>query len=118
MTMGRIELCGMKFFARHGCLESEREQGNEFTVDFSCEYDTSYAERSDDLCDTLDYSRVYAVVARQMAVPSMLLENVTCRIADAIHEELPEIEHFQITVSKKNPPVGGECEWARITLRR
>ena len=57
--MGRIELCGMKFFARHGCLESEREQGNEFTVDFACDYDTSFAERSDDLSDTLDYSRVF-----------------------------------------------------------
>lgn len=116
--MGRIELCGMKFFARHGCLESEREQGNEFTVDFACEYDTSYAERSDCLDDTLDYSRVYAVVAEQMAAPSNLLENVACRIADALQEELPETGHFSITVSKKNPPVGGECEWARITLER
>ena len=116
--MGRIELCGMKFFARHGCLESEREQGNEFTVDFACDYDTSVAECSDELDDTLDYSRVYAVVAGQMEIPSNLLEHVACRIADALEEELPELDHFQITVSKKNPPVGGECEWARITLKR
>ena len=116
--MGKIELTGMKFFARHGCLESERELGNEFLVDFSCEFDTSYAERSDDLADTLDYSLVYGIVARQMEIPSMLLEHVACRIADALEEELPDLKHFELRVSKKNPPVGGDCEWARITLKR
>ena len=115
---GKIELIGMKFFARHGCLESERRDGNEFRVDFACEYDTSSAELTDELEDTLDYSLVYAIVAREMAVPSRLLEHVAGRIADALQAEIPGLEHFEISVYKKNPPVGGECEWAKVSTRR
>ncbi len=115
---GRIELLGMRFFARHGCLESERLEGNEFKVDFSCEYDISAAELTDELADTLDYSRVYAIVAREMDIPSRLLEHVAGRIADAIQAEFPELEHFEISVYKKNPPVEGECKWAKVSTRR
>ena len=115
---GRIELLGMKFFARHGCLESERQNGNEFLVDFACDCDTSEAELTDELGDTLDYSQVYSVVAREMAVPSRLLEHVAGRIADALQAEIPDLGHFEISVYKKKPPVGGECEWAKVTTRR
>ena len=108
----------MCFFARHGCLERERLDGNSFKVDFACDWDTSAAESSDDLADTLDYSRVYGVISRQMETPSMLLEHVAGRIADALVEEIPELEHFEISVYKKNPPVGGECEWAKVSIRR
>lgn len=118
MMSGRIELQGMHFFARHGCLESELVNGNEFRVDFECDYDFSRAAQSDNLEDTLDYSKVYAVVARQMAVPSKLLEHVAARIANALQSELPELEHFEICVSKKNPPVGGNCEWAKVRIKR
>lgn len=32
--LGAIELTGMEFHAYHGCLESERTEGNTFIVDF------------------------------------------------------------------------------------
>ena len=116
--MSRLELTGMRFYAFHGCLESERRIGTEYLVDFACELDTSLAEKSDELGHTLDYSLVRAIVAREMAVPSNLIEHVAGRIADALQAEIPGLEHFEVTVSKKNPPVGGECQWARITVRR
>lgn len=115
---GKIELIGMSFFARHGCLESERRDGNRFVVDFSCECDTYAAGQSDDLADTIDYSRVYAIVAREMAVPSRLLEHVAGRIADALLAEIPGLEHFEISISKENPPVGGDCKWAKVSIKR
>lgn len=118
MKKGKIELCGMKFHARHGCLESERILGNEFIVDFSCELDLEAAGISDDLRDTLDYSRVYALIEEEMQVPSNLLEHVATRIADRIANELCLEGNFEVRVSKKNPPVGGECEWARVSVRR
>lgn len=114
----RLELTGMRFYAYHGCLESERREGAEYMVDFRCTLDTAAAEQSDDLADTLDYSRIYAIAAQQMAVPSNLLEHVAGRIADAIAAEFPALEGFEVSVSKKNPPVGGECEWAKITVKR
>lgn len=115
---GKIELLGMHFFARHGCFESERLEGNEFVVDFTCEYDIYHAGHSDELIDTIDYGKVYSIIAREMETPSNLLEHVVCRLADALQEELIDLKHFCITVSKKNPPVGGDCEWAKVSLTR
>lgn len=113
---GSIELIGMEFFARHGCLESERKDGNTFMVDLSVEYDISAAAGSDDLADTLNYARVYDIVSGQMDIPSNLLENVAARIAYAIKDEFPQTGRIRVSVSKKNPPVSGPVEWSRVSV--
>ena len=111
-----LELDGMEFHAYHGCLEEERCAGNTFVVDFKGQFPMEAAASSDRLEDSVDYSRIYDVIAAQMAVPSNLLENVAGRIVEAISEALPEIQHFTVRVSKKRPPVNGICEWSRVTL--
>ena len=113
---GIIELDGMEFHAYHGCLEKERKEGNTFLVDFHAETELKKAVKSDDLKDTIDYGRIYDIVAEQMAVPSNLLENVAGRIVDAIRKEFKEILFLKIRVSKKNPPVNGVCAWSRVTV--
>lgn len=116
MTKGKIELCSMKFFARHGCLEKERIDGNEFVVDFSCHCALDKACRSDSLSDTIDYGRIYSIVSAQMERPSNLLENVAWRIIQAVKQEFPQLKDICVSVSKKNPPVGGECEWSKVSI--
>ena len=81
---GKVELSGMEFHAFHGCFESERREGNLFKVDLSFRYDVSAAAQSDDLEAAVDYGAVYDVVAREMAIPSNLLENVAWRIREAV----------------------------------
>lgn len=114
----KIELEGMHFRAYHGCLESERLNGNDFTVDFSAEYDFSAAAQSDKLEDTLNYAAIYDLVKREMAVPSDLLEHVAGRIVRAIEEVFPDLEHFTVSVSKKNPPVDGPCDLSRVSISK
>ena len=113
---GIIELLGMHFTAFHGCLEEEKEWGNEFSVDFRCRYDIRQAALEDDLSLTLDYSKIYDIVAGQMSQPSNLLENVAARIFDAILEAHPEIEEMEVKVTKFNPPVNGSTDSASVTL--
>ena len=108
----------MYFRARHGCLESELRDGGDFFVDFSADWDISRAAESDCLGDTLDYSRVYEIVAGCMEPPCKLLEALIARIAAALEQDFPDLEHYTLKVSKKNPPVGGECEWASVTLEK
>lgn len=112
---GIIELVGMEFHANHGCLEQERKEGNTFLVDFRGMVDIKKAARTDDLSYTADYGKVYDIIAREMAVPSNLLENVAGRIVDSIVREIPMLFHVMVRVSKKNPPVGGTCSWSRVT---
>jgi len=114
---GIIELLGMEFYAFHGCLEEEKDSGNDFTVDFRCRYPIKEAAQDDDLEKTLDYSHLYWIIAEQMRQPSDLLENVAARIFDAILEAYPEIVELELRVAKLNPPVGGPAKCAAVTLK-
>lgn len=111
-----VELCGMEFFARHGCLESERLNGNRFVVDVRFSYDAASAAQNDSLEDAIDYSRIYDIVSREMAVSSNLLENVAWRIRRAILSEISGVEDLSVCIAKKNPPVAGPAEWSKVTL--
>lgn len=113
---GTIELTGMTFHSKIGCLDSEKELGNTMMVDFCCRYDFSQAGQTDSLEDTLDYSDIYGIVAAQMEKECNLLENAACRIADSIRDKHPELEHFSVKVSKKNPPVNGQAEWSAVSV--
>ena len=115
---GYIELTGMKFHAPVGCLRKEKAEGNDIVVDFRCSYDISAAAASDRLEDTLDYSEIYRITEKEVCRPANLLENVAGRIAAAIEEKHPELEHFTLKVSKKNPPVEGEAEYSAVELEK
>ena len=117
MTNGIIELDQMKFWAFHGCLETERKKGNLFLVDFKGETDITKASQSDNLEDTVNYARIYDIVKAEMEIPSDLLEHVAGRIQRAIAAEFPEFERFSVRVSKHNPPVEGPVEWSRFTIK-
>lgn len=128
--LGKIILSGMEFKAYHGVMEAERLLGNTFRVDLEASLDLSKAAASDALEDTVNYAEIYAIVAREMAIPSKLLENVAGRILEAVKAAFPEIAAMKVVVSKKNPPVLGEfpvkeqetplngvpCEWSRVEL--
>ena len=114
--IGIIELEEMRFWAFHGCLESERRNGNLFLVDFRGELDMRKAAGSDNLEDTVNYGLVYDLVKEEMSVPSDLLENVAGRIVRRIAEKFPEFVRFSVRVSKRRPPVEGPVQWSRVTL--
>ena len=114
--IGIIELEEMRFWAYHGCLESERRNGNLFLVDFRGELDMRKAAESDNLEDTVNYGLVYDLVKEEMSMPSDLLENVAGRIVRRIAEKFPEFVRFSVRVSKRRPPVEGPVQWSRVTL--
>lgn len=113
-TMVRLE--GMEFRAFHGCLDSERTEGNRFRVDVAYDYDLSAAAISDDIADAVDYSAIYGIVKREMGRRANLLEKVACRIAEAIKKDFPKILSGSVTVTKFNPPVGGPVESSSVTI--
>lgn len=114
-SLGAIELIGMEFHAHHGCLKEEKTEGNTFIVDFLGHTGIRKAAKSDSLEDTIDYSRIYGIIAREMEKPSDLLEAVAGRIVDSLAREAGDLVFIQVRVAKKNPPVGGKCAWSRVT---
>lgn len=114
--MARIAIHDMRFYAHHGCFEQERVIGTHFRVDLQFETDTSRAEMSDNIADTVSYLDVYQTVKRQMQTPSRLLEHVARRIGEAVMGEYPSVDEVTVKVYKLNPPLGGPMDSVSVEL--
>ena len=101
---------GMEFFAFHGCFKEEQIIGTKFIVDLHVETDTSVAEESDHLRDTIDYGGLYQCVKSEMEKKSHLLEHLARRILKAVQADFPAIGSIQLKISKINPPMGGKMQ--------
>ena len=115
--MGKIALEGLTFKAYHGYYDEEREIGNQFEVNISVKTDFKAASKEDDLTATVDYEQLYAIVKDEMAQPSKLLEHVVERITSRVMQEIPAAMQVNVSLSKFNPPIGGPCRAATISLK-
>ena len=114
--MSFITIDNMEFLAFHGCFEEERAIGTRFRVGLRMKVDTSRAQQSDNIDDTVNYQEVYQVVKREMMVSSHLLEHVAQRIGAAVKEAFPAVESLWVTVSKLNPPLGGQMDSVSVEV--
>lgn len=117
MTTGKIALEGLEFHAFHGVYPHERESGNWFEADIAVE--TALHESvDDDLSRTVNYETLYQFVKEEMEKPSRLLETVAEKIVERVLHELPSVEKVEVKIAKINPPIGGKCKRASLTLIR
>lgn len=116
--MGQIALEGLEFFAFHGYYDEEQKIGNKYGVDLYIKSNLLAAGESDKLQATVNYEVLYRLVVEEMRAPARLLEHVAHRVLDRIMAELPHVRKVKINVSKFNPPLGGICHHARVTLVR
>ena len=113
-----IELNSMKFYAYHGISLQETKVGNYFIVNVAYACPSEKACLHDDLSDTVSYADVYNVIKSEMERPSKLLEHITERISKALKSEFPQLSYLKISVSKMNPPLGGEVQSASVTIEK
>ncbi len=114
--MSVISIEGMEFFAYHGCFKEEQVIGTKFLIDLFLETDTTEAEKTDNLHDTVNYQLVYQLVKKEMETTSKLLEHVGRRVLDRIQKEFPEVTHARIKIRKLNPPLGGKMDFVSLEL--
>ena len=114
--MAWIALEQREFWAYHGCFTEEQVIGTRFMIDLYIETDTSKAELSDDLNDTINYQSVYKVVKNEMQIPSKLLEHLGRRILTSVFTRFPKISYAKIKISKLNPALGGKIGSVSVNL--
>lgn len=114
--MSCIELKDIRIYAHHGCLSEEEKIGSQYLVDLIVACDLTKASKTDALEDTIDYVRLHAIVKEQMAVRAKLLETVGDRIINAILTTFSGISSVRVTVSKLNPPIGGDVKQVSVTM--
>lgn len=115
--MGKVKVENIRVYAYHGCLQEETQIGSDYRVDVSVNADLSKASVSDALSDTVDYVHINQIVKEEMNIPSKLLEHVVQRILTRIFRELKTVTNASVSVSKINPPIGGDVEMVTVRLR-
>ena len=108
--MGIIKVENIRVYAYHGCLSEETVIGSDYRVDMSVEADLEKSSVTDDLKDTVDYVTLNAIVVEEMGIPSKLLEAVAKRITNRVFENCKSVSSVSVSVSKINPPIGGDVE--------
>jgi dihydroneopterin aldolase len=115
----RISLLGLRVFGRHGVLDHERRDGQEFVVDAVLWVDTRPAAATDDLSLTVDYAgvadRLAAVVSGE---PVALIETLAARLATACLSAHEAVHDVEITVHKPHAPLIQSLRDVTVTIRR
>ena len=114
--MGSISLNNIRVHANHGCLREEGLIGSDYRVDMVVRADLSKPSLSDKLSETVDYVHLNNIVKEEMAIRSKLLEHVAQRISTRILTELEMVDKVEISVSKINPPIGGDVESVSVKI--
>jgi len=115
---GKVALEGLEFHAYHGVYPHERSSGNKFEVDVTVDTEFSESAFHDDLSGTINYEDMYAIVKDEMAKPSKLLETVCHAIAKKTLDTFIEAIVVEVRISKFNPPIGGVCKKATVTVNQ
>ena len=116
--MASISVLGIRVYAYHGCLPEETKIGSDYEVNVVLDYDIKQSSDSDDLQHTVDYVSINAIVKKEMARPSKLLEHVVARILAKIIEKHPNISSVEVSVAKQNPPINGDVREVVIKDKR
>lgn len=114
--MGIIKVENIRVFAHHGCLKEETKIGSDYRVDLEIKANLQPSAKTDNLSDTVDYVFLNKVVREEMAKPNHLLETVARRILNRIFNEDKLIKKATVSVSKINPPIGGDVEMVTIKM--
>ena len=118
MANGTVKLVNAVFYAHHGVMQEEHRIGGRYEVDVAMTLDFEEAARTDDLVHTVDYDRVYQLV-QEIVVRNRfyLIEKLAVLIAREIRGAYPLLNNIEVTVRKRNPPVGGAVDYAEATYR-
>ncbi|WP_249999769.1 dihydroneopterin aldolase [Actinoplanes sp. M2I2] len=115
---GQITLTGLRVRGRHGVLDFEREQGQDFLIDVRLELDLAPAAASDDVADTVHYGELAGRLAEIVGgEPVNLIETLADRLVTACLADA-RVAAAEVTVHKPQAPIPLEFADVAVTLRR
>jgi dihydroneopterin aldolase len=109
----------MKFFGYHGVYLQEQSEGQDFIIDVEMHLDLRKPGNTDNLEDTIDYSKVYDLIGQISKGNKFRLVE---RLADVISREIlsryKEISEITVCVKKPEAPINGEFDWVGVEIER
>ena len=109
----------MSFYGYHGVHEHERIRGQRYLVDIEVGTDTTIPAKSDDLLDTVNYSKLFDIVKNIVEGPSHnLIESLASDIASAVLS-IKNVSSITVRVKKLEPPIANAIlDYASVEITR
>ena len=102
-----ISLKGIAGFGYHGVMPEERKEGQYFYVDV--DLSTNLNELSDDLKNTIDYSKAVEIVIQVITgEPVNLIETLAKSISEKVLDFDNKISEVKVSVHKPSAPVSAQ----------
>jgi dihydroneopterin aldolase len=104
--LNRIFIKGLQIFAFHGVNPAEKHDGQNFILDLTLWVDTTRAQLSDDLQDTVNYAAVRKTVSAAMTEQSYdLIERAARVVAERVLAEHPAVQKIEVLLKKPEAPM-------------
>lgn len=117
LIMGIIKLNNIRTFSFHGCMDEEAKIGSDYRIDVVAKGDFTKAAVTDELEYAIDYVHLNKIVKEEMDKRAKLLETVCQRIIDRVFVEIRMVNEVKVSVSKINPPIGGDVEYVTVEMQ-
>ena len=113
-----IRITGLELFGHHGVFDFEKHDGQRFVVDLTVWLDTDGASDSDNLAQTLDYSKLVNKVAGVVqGEPVDLIETLASRVLDVVWG-FDQANSAEVTIHKPDAPVEFPVADISVTMKR
>jgi dihydroneopterin aldolase len=115
--MGVMNIEDLKVRCIVGVYTHERKVEQDLFVDVRLELDFAEAARTDQIANTLDYTRLTAMLEEWMRREKFeLIETLAERSCVLITEAFPEVRHCRVTIKK--PGALAAARYASVTSER
>jgi dihydroneopterin aldolase len=115
----KILLKDIKLYGYHGVLPEEREKGQYFYIDVELSVDLTQAGRTDELTNTVDYSKIYdIIVSVNKNNKFRLIETLAHIISQEILSTYEIIKDITVQVRKPDAPIDGDFGWMGVEIKR
>ena len=117
--MDKIIIKDLHIYAYHGVNIEEKIKGQNYYIDITAEVDLAKACRSDDIDDTVSYSKMVKRAAFAFTAEKYdLIEKAAQEVADILLREFPKLQAVEVTVRKPEAPVKADFGYVAVCIRR
>lgn len=117
--MDKILFKDIKLYGYHGVFEKEREIGQYFHINIELTLDLKQAGITDELGNTVDYSKIYDIIRSINDNNKFrLIESLAHNISGEILSTFDKIKDITVQVRKPDAPIDGDFGWVGVEIKR
>ncbi len=112
-----IKLHNAVFYAYHGAMTDEQNLGGKFEIDVELHCDLSKAKETDDLKETVNYEKVYALMKKIVTGRKYyLIEALAHSIGTGIISNFIHVQKTTVRVRKPGAPIHGIVDTIEVVV--